>query len=60
MRKRDEFVRDNSVKRREKQDKEQRERQEYKEYKLNFFPFTYGDDVEIHQAKLRDGLKDDY
>jgi len=60
MRKRDEFVRDNSVKRKEKQDKEQRDRQEYKEYKLNFFPFTYGEEVEHHQAKLRDGLKEDY
>lgn len=59
MRKREEFVKDNTVQSVEKREKKERERQEAVEYRPNFFPFTYGEEVEAKRAKLRDTLKDD-
>jgi len=60
MHKRDEFLKDNVTQRREKQEKEESDRQSYKEYRLNFFPFTYGEVIEQHQAELRETRKSEY
>jgi hypothetical protein len=59
MRKRDEFVRDNTQQSIEKRDKKDRDRKEFLDYHPNFFPFTYGEEVESKRAKLRENLKED-
>ena len=59
MRKRDEFVRDNTQQSIEKRDKKDRDRKEFLDYRPNFFPFTYGEEVESKRAKLRENLKED-
>ena len=59
MRKRDEFVRDNTQQSIEKRDKKDRDRKEFLDYRPNFFPFTYGEEVESKRAKLRENLKKD-
>lgn len=52
MRKRDEFIRENSQQQRDRKEKEDRERQENRDYKLDFFPFTYGEKLEARRTKL--------
>ena len=59
MGKRDEFVRDNTQQSIEKRDKKDRDRKEFLDYRPNFFPFTYGEEVESKRAKLRENLKED-
>ena len=54
MRKRDEFVRDNTKQSIEKGDKKDRDRTEFLDYRPNFFPFTYGEEVESKRSKLRE------
>ena len=60
MHKRDEFLKDNTSQRREKQEKEDSEKQAFKDYKLNFFPFTNGDVIEEYQANIRETRKSEY
>ena len=60
MRKREEFVSDNVKYSVEKREKKERERKEFLDYRPNFFPFTYGEEVESKRAKLRENLKDDF
>ena len=60
MRKREEFVNDNSKQSVEKREKKDRERKEFLDYRPNFFPFTYGEVVESKRAKLRENLKDEF
>jgi hypothetical protein len=43
---RNEFVKENSKRKKEKVDREEKEKNDYKEYKIDFFPFTYGEQVE--------------
>jgi hypothetical protein len=60
MRKRDEFVSDNTKQSVDKRHKKDRERKEFLDYRPNFFPFTYGEEVESKRAKLRENLKDEF
>jgi hypothetical protein len=43
MRKRDEFIRDNIVQKKERKEKEEKERLERKEERISFFPCTQGE-----------------
>ncbi len=60
IRKRDDFLKENSCQRKERKEKEDKDRQDFKEYKLNFFPFTYGEQYVKKQEKLKDVLKEDF
>jgi hypothetical protein len=60
LRKRDEFIRDNSAQHLAKKTKEEIERKEFLDYRPNFFPFTYGEEVERQRAKLRENLKEQF
>ena len=60
MRKREEFVTDNTKQSADKRDKKDKERKEFLDYRPNFFPFTHGEEVESQRAKLRDNLKEEF
>jgi hypothetical protein len=60
MRKREEFVTDNTKQSADKRDKKDKERREFLDYRPNFFPFTHGEEVESQRARLRETLKDEF
>lgn len=59
MHKREEFVKDNSSYIQSKKEKRDKERLDYKEYKLNFFPFTHGEQLEDKRSQMKDTMKEE-
>lgn len=59
MRMRNEFVKENNVRRLEKKDRDDRMRNDDRSYRINFFPFTHGEQVEKRRMEEKETQKEE-
>ena len=55
---RKEFVNENGMRKQEKQERDNIQKKCEREYRINYFPFTHGEQVELKRKIKREELKD--